>query len=659
MKPLAVFSLILCLFQFSYSAQGYIQGVVLDQHSHKPLAGADIKIMELKRTTTTNDSGKFSFTIPPGHYRILFTALDYEQKLLTVDVREGETLRLTVFLEKHPSGHLDEFMKPETAGKEYPPAPPSGYKDKGHKFSKSRMSGMHKTKYESAPQSSGLKAGFADDNQQFSYFVRFLKQYAKQARHYPLPIQERIWLQVVDTNHRPILNAQVQVSENKKILDFGRTYADGSFFIYPLVIGLKGNKIHVVIDYHGSHKEFDLDRKGLRKVQVQLNVHRETFQQIPLDLLFVLDATGSMGEEIERLKNTIEIINDNLVVLTPKPDIRFGMVVYRDKSDDFDTLRVPFTRDLQAFQTQLTKIRAQGGGDTPEDLQAALQMAVQKMHWSDRAIRLGFIITDAPPHLDYGQTYTYISAAKEAKQKGIKFFSVGTGGLDINGEYILRQIAQFTYGKYIFLTYGEKGESEGGHPGSVSHHTGSNFQTDKLEAIIIRFTKDELAYQSNRPITRTMPYFEAQKLDTEAKEATLQKLFKQALEELKDYATLPLTKGTKLSVMPIVPKDSALKADAEYFTEQLILSAAKDSTFHLLERKDLQYVAHELGLELAGFTKPGNAAKVGQFLGADVLIIGNLFQNGDQLEMFLKLERVSTAEILSVTRLRIDPRLGL
>ncbi len=63
------------------------------------------------------------------------------------------------------------------------------------------------------------------------------------------------------------------------------------------------------------------------------------------------------------------------------------------------------------------------------------------------------------------------------------------GGLDLGGEYVLRQISQYTYGTYIFLTYGERGESEGGVAGSVSHHTGANYQTDRLEAIIIRLAR--------------------------------------------------------------------------------------------------------------------------------------------------------------------------
>ena len=84
---------------------------------------------------------------------------------------------------------------------------------------------------------------------------------------------------------------------------------------------------------------------------------------------------------------------------------------------------------------------------------------------------------------DHGNMFGALDFYEEAKAKGIKLFSVGAGGLPLEGEYPLRQIAQYTQGKYIFLTYGEKGESGGGAEGSVSHHTGSNFATDKLEAI--------------------------------------------------------------------------------------------------------------------------------------------------------------------------------
>ena len=285
------------------------------------------------------------------------------------------------------------------------------------------------------------------------------------------------------------------------------------------------------------------------------------------------------------------------------------------------------------------------------------------MSWNRGGVRLGFIITDAPPHLDYGQSYTYARAAEEAKEKGIKVFSVGTGGLDLLGEVVLRQVAQYTSAKYIFLTYGETGESEGGAPGSVSHHTGANYQTDKLEAIIIRFAKEELSYISDQPIEEEEEYFTADKIGEEEREETLNKLFSMAISQLIDYSTVRIDRGTAAAVLPLSPAQSSLGLNSEYFTEQLILSFGKDEKFRelfrIVERKDLQTILTELELQLTDLAEEQGAARVGELIGAELLIIGKLYSTAEGYELFLKLLRVETGEVLSVTKAIIDTALGL
>ncbi|HPM35918.1 MAG TPA: VWA domain-containing protein, partial [Spirochaetota bacterium] len=335
---------------------------------------------------------------------------------------------------------------------------------------------------------------------------------------------------------------------------------------------------------------------------MKLDTKRISQKRIPLDLLFIMDTTGSMGEEIARLKQTIEIINNNLAAMPAKPEIRFGMILYRDKGDEYVTKIIPLTSDLDGFQNELAKVEANGGGDTPEDLQSALDDAVNKIEWNKNGIRLIYAITDAAPHLDYEQKFTYVDAAREARKKGIKIFSVGTGGLDLDGEYVLRQISQYTYGKYIFLTYGEKGESEGGVEGSVSHHTGANFQTDKLEAIIIKFAKEELSNLSDKPLEKDEEYIEAKKIESEKNEETLKKLFDMALSQLVDYSTIKIDAGTPVSLLPVITSDNKYAANAEYFTEQANFSIAANKTFKLVERKNLQKILEEIEFQNTGIT---------------------------------------------------------
>jgi Mg-chelatase subunit ChlD len=508
-------------------------------------------------------------------------------------------------------------------------------------------------------EASGLKAGYADDNKQFNYYVHFLEQYAAQAKHYPIDITERIQIKVVDAAGKPVPNAGITVSNNSESLAAGKTYSDGSFLFFPSEYRSDIFRYQATIAHMQQSQKLAIDRQGPRELVVKLGQQRTVPQPLPLDVLFVLDTTGSMGKEIERLKKTIEIINLNLASLSSKPQVRFGMVLYRDRGDEYVTRLIPLTSDLDAFQTELNKVQAAGGGDGPEDLQSALADAVQKIGWNRDGIRLAFVITDAPPHLDYGQKYTYVSAAADAKKQGIKIFSVGTGGLNLAGEYMLRQIAQYTSGKYIFLTYGEQGESEGGAEGSVSHHTGDKFQTDKLETIIIQFAKEEINNVLGAGRESDGDYFSADKVGDEGSAETLQKLFEQAVAQLADYSTIAIPEKTAATVLPISPKDAALAVNAEYFGEQLGLSLSRSKTFTMVERKDLQAILEELKLQLTGAVSDKDAVKVGKLTGAKMIVAGSLYGNAEYYELFLKLLRVESGEVLSVTKARISKKLGL
>ncbi len=512
-----------------------------------------------------------------------------------------------------------------------------------------------------APAESGLRAGFSDDNAQFNYYLKFLDDYGRKVDNYPLRIAERIVIKVEDAEGRPVLGADVTVSANGKQLASGKTYASGEFMLYPLEMG-EASVYRLSVSYAGRKAEAEVARQGPRTVVVSLSGRRSPPSPMPLDLLFILDTTGSMGEEIHRLRDTIEIIKANVSAVKPEPLVRFGLVLYRDQGDIYVTKRVPMTTDLEAFQRQLAKVEADGGGDNPEDLQSALQEALRGTDWNETGIRLAFVITDAPPHLDYGQSYTYAEAAREAKQRGIKIHSVGTGGLPLAGEYILRQLAQYSHGRYIFLTYGERGESEGGVEASVSHHSGDNYQTDKLEAIIIRFAREELALQSDAPLVETNDYFDARKVRGEDRDETLQKLFTQTLRSLADYSTYKVGPKTLAAIAPIgltEADQAALSTQAEYFSEAALLAASQAKVFTLVERKDLQKILEEQELQYSSLVDEATAAKLGALLGAEVMVTGQLYARADAYEIFWKLLRVQTGEVLSVAKARVAKELGL
>lgn len=537
-------------------------------------------------------------------------------------------------------------------GKSSPASPPSESGTSAmfeKKEAAPSVSGGSKTK------ASGLKAGYADDNEQFNYFLNFLEKYSY-AKHYPTLIQERIKIQVTNLQNQAIPNCTVEVkSESGRILETGLTYSDGTYLLFPLEHNANSYQLDLKIE--NITKRIQVQRNGARNILAQLN-YAQRPKHIPMDIVFVLDTTGSMGGEIAQLLQSIELIHLNLSSLEGAK-IRFGMVLYKDKNDEYITKIIQPTENVKDFKEELAKVVASGGGDMPEDLQTALRDVVREIQRQKDAIRLGFIITDAPPHLDYGQDYEYPKVLKEAKSKGIKFYSIGTGGLNLNGEYVLRQISQYTYAKYIFLTYGEKGESEGGRPGSVSHHTGENFPTDKLESIIIRFAKEEYFHANGKSIPKMENYFTAMKVETENREDTLQKLFEQAASQLIDFSTTQIETKTPSTLLPIIVQEKSLEKTAFYFEDQMTLSLSKNPHFQLLERKNLKKLMEEWKLSQQLGLSEENAIKAGRMLGAKLIFLPSLHKRKNDFEMYIKLLNTETGEILSITKMYVSKELGI
>jgi Mg-chelatase subunit ChlD len=150
-----------------------------------------------------------------------------------------------------------------------------------------------------------------------------------------------------------------------------------------------------------------------------------------LEMVFVLDTTGSMGGLIEGAKQKIwSIVND--VMKTPAhPKVRIGLVAYRDHGDDYVTRVLPLTDDLDKVYSTLMEYKAAGGGDTPEDVRQALSDGVHKAGWSQRGPKTAqilFLVGDAPPHDDYANEPDTLASTSEAVKSGIIVNTIECGG---------------------------------------------------------------------------------------------------------------------------------------------------------------------------------------------------------------------------------------
>jgi Mg-chelatase subunit ChlD len=171
-----------------------------------------------------------------------------------------------------------------------------------------------------------------------------------------------------------------------------------------------------------------------------------------IEVVFALDTTGSMGGLIEGAKQKIWAIADELASAQPRPELRVGLVAYRDRGDQYVTQHFPLTDDLDVVYQQLHALRAEGGGDGPESVNQALYEAVRQTAWStnEQVYRTVFLVGDAPPHQDYPDDVSYVQTVQEAKQKGIVLNTVQCGS-ESETQRIWLAIAQTAQGSYAAI----------------------------------------------------------------------------------------------------------------------------------------------------------------------------------------------------------------
>jgi len=150
-----------------------------------------------------------------------------------------------------------------------------------------------------------------------------------------------------------------------------------------------------------------------------------------IDVVFVLDTTGSMGGLIEGAKQKIWSIANTMASGSPAPRIRIGLLAYRDRGDDYVTRQTPLTDDLDMVYAQLMRFAAAGGGDTPESVNQALHEAVTGFEWSvePSTLKIVYLVGDAPPHLDYPQDIHYLDTCRRAAESDILINTIQCGGL--------------------------------------------------------------------------------------------------------------------------------------------------------------------------------------------------------------------------------------
>ena len=345
-------------------------------------------------------------------------------------------------------------------------------------------------------QYEAVTAGVTDDNEGWSDYLAYRERHRGEFYVQDRDVSERYIVHVLDENSLPVHDATVEIYAGSQLLFTGRTDAGGQMLFHPRALDDNYELRHALEfrvvakkGYVAQSHTFARTDGDAWLLTLTSPAHADYTQ---LDLVFLIDATGSMGDEIDKLKASMADVADGIAALPSKPDVRYGLVAYRDRGDEYVVRPYDFTTNLKDFQRNLANLRADGGGDTPESLNEALHTTLNNLSWrGDNTVRLIVLVADAPPHLDYNEPFNYASDMIDMVHRGIKIFPVGASNLAGDGEYIFRQMAQFTGGKFVFLTY-KNGSDPSSGPGTETNHDVDNYSVDTLDKLVIRLVRDEL-----------------------------------------------------------------------------------------------------------------------------------------------------------------------
>jgi hypothetical protein len=228
------------------------------------------------------------------------------------------------------------------------------------------------------------------------------------------------------------------------------TDADGDAYLFygvsPTVASAEPTSIQVVAR-DGKTLRYQM-AEGETEVVLVLEA---TTAVIKLDVMFMIDTTGSMGDELEYLKAEMgDVIRR--VASESNVSVRTSVNFYRDEGDEYELRYFDFREDVNEAVSILAAQRAAGGGDYEEAVDTALDYAINQARWDEDAIKLMFLVLDAPPHHNAETVAKITDAVRKAGEQGIRIIPVASSGVNTTCQVLFRTWATMTGGTYTYLT---------------------------------------------------------------------------------------------------------------------------------------------------------------------------------------------------------------
>jgi von Willebrand factor type A domain len=301
-------------------------------------------------------------------------------------------------------------------------------------------------------------------------------------------VKNHTTLTLSDVQGQALIDAQIIVKDGNTVVWEAKTDNKGRAELMPTLFGTTASRLTISALYNDKiHDLGNYSPANDLTLTKQITVARQVPQNV--DVMFVVDATGSMGDELEYLKTELTDVISRIQNQSGQISLNLGSVIYRDRGDEYVTRVKGFGNNMADLVSFVKQQKADGGGDLPEAVEVGLEDAL-KQSWRPQALaRILFIVLDAPPHPEQQdikqrlETITRMSA-----KQGIKIVPIFASSTAKETEFLMRFMAMGTNGTYVFIT------DDSGIGNSHVKPTIGKYKVEYLNDLMVRLMKEFTSY---------------------------------------------------------------------------------------------------------------------------------------------------------------------
>ncbi len=341
---------------------------------------------------------------------------------------------------------------------------------------------------EIVPDAGLLTTGEWRDNDNWGFFTNLVKNEKISFPSFGIDPRYRIKITATNEAGEPVPNAKAELFDENKHQKIWSAVTDHNGIAYLFAepetenvsITVTNGENSQIIEPFSIKKQTSSNQSTSSAISQEMTItlagEKNTYTDT--EIMFILDTTGSMGDEMLFLQSEFSAITKEIGTQNTKYSVNF----YRDEGDDYVTKCFDFSDNISELQKRLNDETADGGGDTPEAVAEILQQTISQGKWSENSVKLAFLIFDAPPH--DGKEAILQKAISDAAEKGIRLVPVVSSNSERDTELFARAISIKTGGTYIFLT------DDSGIGDSHLEPIIGDYKVEKLYDIIIRVIKE-------------------------------------------------------------------------------------------------------------------------------------------------------------------------